>query len=90
MVNSAMVDIKPSQTIDVKDLSCPMPLIQAKRALSRIQNGEILEVLCNYPESKTDIQGWCERCGHVFLYDKEDAGFMRLYIRKGQTPPPSH
>lgn len=81
------VDIKPVQTLDVKELSCPIPLIQAKRAIRRINCGEILEVLCNYPDSKTDIPGWCECYGHEFLYDVKDAGFMRLYIRKGEKPP---
>lgn len=87
MENAMAIDIKPVQTLDVQELSCPMPLIQAKRALNRINCGEILEVLCNYPVSKTDVPGWCERCGHVFLYDVQDAGFMRLYIQKGTELP---
>lgn len=75
-------DMKPVQTLDVKKLSCPMPLIQTKRALEKINPGDILEVLYNYPESKIDIPGWCERYGHIFIEDKKDSDFMRLYIKK--------
>ncbi len=76
-------DIKPDMTIDCKGLSCPMPLLKTKKAIQQLQSGQILEVLGTDPGSKNDLPGWCERAGHEFLGVKEDAGFMRFYIRKG-------
>ncbi|HIE33040.1 MAG TPA: sulfurtransferase TusA family protein [Thermodesulfobacteriaceae bacterium] len=76
-------DIKADMTIDCKGLSCPMPLLKTKKAIQKLQSGQILEVLGTDPGSRNDIPGWCERAGHEFLGVKEDAGFMRFYIRKG-------
>lgn len=77
-------EIKPDLTIDCKGLSCPMPLLKTKKAIQKLQPGQILEVLGTDPGSKNDIPGWCERAGHEFLGVKEDAGFMRFYVRKGK------
>lgn len=74
--------MKPVQTLDVKELNCPMPLIQTKRALEKIKRGDVLEVLCTYPDSGINVPGWCEKSGHIFLGEKKDSDFMRLYIKK--------
>ena len=76
-------NIKPDQTLDAKGLSCPMPLLRTKKAIESISAGQILEVLGTDPGSKNDLPGWCQRAGHTFLGDKEDAGFLRFYIKKG-------
>jgi tRNA 2-thiouridine synthesizing protein A len=76
-------NIKPDQTLDAKGLSCPMPLLRTKKAIESISSGQILEVLGTDPGSKNDLPGWCQRAGHTFLGDKEDAGFFRFYIKKG-------
>lgn len=76
--------IKPDMTIDCKGLSCPMPLLKTKKAIQKLQPGQILEVLGTDPGSRNDIPGWCERAGHEYLGEKEDQGFMRFYIKKGQ------
>jgi len=75
--------IKPDQTLDAKGLSCPMPLLKAKKAIDAIGSGQVLEILGTDPGSRNDLPSWCERCGHQFLGEKEDAGFFRFYIRKG-------
>ncbi len=78
----AIKNMKPVQTLDVKKLSCPMPLIQTKRALEKINPGDVLEVLCNYPESGVNVPGWCEKSGHILLAEKQESGFVRLFIKK--------
>lgn len=75
--------IKPDQTLDAKGLSCPMPLLRTKKAIDAIASGQVLEVLGTDPGSKNDLPSWCERTGHTFLGDSEDAGFFRFYIKKG-------
>ena len=78
----AIQDMKPVTTLDVKELSCPMPLIHTKRALEKINPGDILEVLCTYPDSGINVPGWCERSGHILLGETKDSDCMRLYIKK--------
>ncbi len=75
-------DITAASTLDAKGLSCPMPLLRTKKEIDKINSGEVLEVLGTDPGSRNDLPGWCTRSGHEFLGEKEDAGFIRFYIRK--------
>ena len=75
-------DIAVASTLDAKGLSCPIPLLRTKKEIDKINSGEVLEILGTDPGSRNDLPGWCERSGHEFLGEKEDAGFIRFYIRK--------
>jgi tRNA 2-thiouridine synthesizing protein A len=71
-----------ARTLDAKGLSCPMPLLRTKKEIDKVKSGEILEVLGTDPGSRNDIPGWASRAGHEFLGEKEDAGFIRFYIKR--------
>ncbi|MEW6221371.1 MAG: sulfurtransferase TusA family protein [Thermodesulfobacteriota bacterium] len=75
-------DVKANLTLDAKGLSCPMPLLKTKKAMDRLESGQVLEVLGTDPGSKNDLPGWCERAGHTYLGAREEAGVFRFYIRK--------
>ena len=75
--------IRPDATLDVKGLSCPMPLLKTKNAIAGLGSGQVLEVLGTDPGSKNDLPSWCSRVGHDFLGTKDEAGFFRFFIKKG-------
>ncbi|MDP2816099.1 MAG: sulfurtransferase TusA family protein [Rectinemataceae bacterium] len=78
-----IASVKPDRTTDVKGMSCPMPLLKTKKAIESMASGQILEVLGTDPGSKNDLPSWCARSGHEFLGDKEEAGVIYFYIKKG-------
>jgi tRNA 2-thiouridine synthesizing protein A len=59
-----------------------MPILKTKKEIDKVKSGEILEVLGTDPGTRNDIPGWCERVGHEYLGEKEDAGFLHFYIKK--------
>jgi len=65
------MDIKPTKTIDECGEVCPIPDVDTKRALSKMNSGEILEVLIDYPLSKERIPATVERMGHQVLLEEE-------------------
>lgn len=75
--------IHPAETLDTKGLSCPMPLLRAKKAIDKLDSGQVLEILGTDPGSKNDLPGWCERSGHAFLGFVEQAGVIKFFIKKG-------
>lgn len=77
-----MDDIKPSETLDARGLSCPMPLLKTKKAIEKIGSGQILEILGTDPGTRNDLPNWAKRSGHEFLGEKQDEGFCRYYIKK--------
>jgi len=78
-----MESIQADKILDAKGLACPMPLLKAKKVLDALQSGQILEVQGTDEGSRIDLPVWCERVGHEFLGVKEEADFLRFYIRKG-------
>jgi len=80
----APADVKADRTLDAKGLSCPMPLLRAKKEIDKVQPGQILEILGTDPGSRNDIPGWATRAGHEWLGEIEEQGYMRYFIRRGK------
>ncbi len=77
-------NIKSDEILDVKGLSCPMPLLKTKKTLKSLKSGQILEVLGTDPGSKNDIPEFCKKGGNELIAMADDAdGFTRYFIKKG-------
>lgn len=79
-----MERIKADRTLDAKGLECPMPLLKAKKAMTALETGQVLEIIGTDEGSKIDLPGWCERVGHSYLGVIEEADFFKFYIKKGR------
>jgi len=77
-----LASIKADEVLDCKGLSCPMPMLKTKKALQKLQSGQILEVWGTDPGSKNDIPNMCKKEGHEFLGFIDEAGYTRYFIRK--------
>ena len=77
-----MNDITPTKTLDVKNLSCPLPVLKAKKALKELEVGQILEIVATDPGSKNDIPAWARSTGQELLDQKEENGVFYFYVKK--------
>ena len=77
-------NIKADKTLDAKGLSCPMPLLKARKTIDELEIGQILEIIGTDEGSKVDLPGWCKRVGHSYLGVKEEANCYKFYIKKGR------
>jgi len=75
--------ITPDETLDCRGLSCPMPLLKVKKALKKLQTGQILEILGTDPGSKKDIPDYAKKQGDEFLGMKDESGYTRFLVKKG-------
>lgn len=73
--------IKPDDTLDARGLVCPMPLLKTRKAINKMEPGQILEVLSTDGGTKNDLPAFARSNGHEYLGDTEDDGFGRYYIR---------
>ena len=74
-------NITPNETLDARGLSCPMPLLKTKKVISKMQSGQILEILGTDPGSKNDLPSFAKKSGHEYLGEKEDEEFTRFYMK---------
>ena len=50
--------------LDARGMTCPLPILKAKKALSDMQSGEVLKVLATDPGSVRDFQAFARQTGN--------------------------
>ena len=50
--------------LDARGLTCPLPILKAKKALSDMHSGEILKVCATDPGSVRDFQAFARQTGN--------------------------
>jgi len=73
----------PTETLDVKGLSCPMPIVKAKQAIDDLEAGDVLEVVSTDSGSMSDVEGWAAGTDGVELLEqREDDDLYIHYVEK--------
>jgi len=75
-------DIQAEKVVDARAMSCPGPLLEAKKSIGSVQIGEILEIWAGDPNTKDDMPRWCKKVGHEYLGDLVADGYERLFIQR--------
>ena len=74
-------------TLDIRGVSCPGPIIEAKKLLDGMKAGEVLLLVSNCPGSPDDVNSWVRATGLELLAKLEAApGNYEFFIRKTLTP----
>lgn len=66
-------------TLDARGLNCPLPILKAKQALSRMEGGDRLEVMTTDPGSVEDFEAFCRTTGNA-LVDQGQSGEVFTYM----------
>ena len=68
--------------LDTSGLSCPLPILKAKKALAGLHSGQVLRVIASDPESVRDFETFSRQMGHVLLETREESGQFYFLLRK--------
>ncbi len=77
-----MENIKITTTLDTSGKCCPMPMVEANRAIKALAVGDVLEIVATDIATRTDIPSWCNRLGYTLLSLSEQDDVLRYYVRK--------
>ena len=71
------------QVLDAKGLSCPLPILRAKKAIKGMETGGTLEIAATDPGSVKDFEAFCRVTGNDLLESsEEDGGVYKFLIKK--------
>ena len=70
--------------LDLLGFLCPIPVHETRRELEECDDGEVIEVACDDPETLHDIPALCDRMG-VFLQGVEEASGEYKFIIRNVT-----
>jgi tRNA 2-thiouridine synthesizing protein A len=68
--------------LDLKGLSCPLPIVKTAKAMKELKSGEIVEVIATDPGSVPDFKAWARTTGNSLVDSSEDAGVFRFVLKK--------
>ena len=71
--------------LDLKGLTCPGPLLSAKRIVDDLEAGQILLLVSDCPGTQDDLFAWAKQTGNqVLKTEKRPDGGTGYYIQKGR------
>ena len=68
--------------LDTKGLSCPLPILKAKKALNSVADGETLEIHSTDAGAIGDFEAFCRRTKHELVEQTEEDDVFRFVIKK--------
>lgn len=68
--------------LDTKGLSCPLPVLRAKKAIQTVPAGATLQILATDPGAVRDFEAFCRSTGNEFVDWREEAGVFTVNIKK--------
>ncbi len=71
-----------TQKLDARGLSCPLPILRTRKAISQINSGELLEVTATDPGSVKDMEVFCKQTGNRIVSSKETDNRFVFLIEK--------
>lgn len=83
---SVMIDelatLKADSVVDARGTSCPGPILAAKKGIGPVPVGGVMEVQATDSGTLKDLPAWCKKMGHEYLGHVEEAGYLRIFVRK--------
>jgi tRNA 2-thiouridine synthesizing protein A len=68
--------------LDATGLTCPLPVLRARKAMRDVAPGGLLEVRATDPAAVKDFAAFCEATGHVLVDTRDQAGIYVFLLRK--------
>ena len=76
------MSITIAMSLDLKGLSCPLPVIKTAKAMKSLLAGQLLEVFASDPGSVPDFKAWAQATGNPLVESSEDAGVFHFVLKK--------
>jgi tRNA 2-thiouridine synthesizing protein A len=84
MTTDDLSTIQAAKVVDARAMSCPGPLLEAKKSIGAVKVGEVLEIWSGDNNTKNDMPRWCAKVGHAYLGELPGEGYDRLFIRRAK------
>ena len=70
------------EILDVTGLSCPLPVLKARKRLKAMQSGQVLAVRASDPGAVADFKAFARLSGHALLAHGQEDGVFTFRLRR--------
>lgn len=71
-----------TKEVDASGLNCPMPILQAKKALKDLSSGDVLRVVATDPGSVKDFEAFAKQTGNELLESTTEGSLFIYRLKK--------
>jgi TusA-related sulfurtransferase len=71
---------KEAKKVNLIGFLCPIPVHETRRILEKCERGQVIEVVCDDPETLHDIPALCDRMGTELVKVEESSGEFTFVI----------
>lgn len=72
-----------SRVVDARGTRCPVPVVNAARALSGLPVGAVVKLVSDCQGAAADVHAWSRSTGHLLLAaDLSDPAALTFYLRR--------
>jgi len=68
--------------LDARMLSCPLPILRAKKSLSQMSSGQILKITATDNGAPKDFEEFCRQTGNALLSSTAQDGEFVFFLRR--------
>jgi tRNA 2-thiouridine synthesizing protein A len=69
--------------LDTSGLSCPLPVLKARKILIGMRPGDRLEIVTTDPMSVVDMPVFCAQAGHAIIHEEKQDGRFVFTVQRG-------
>lgn len=80
-----MSSVTIARSLDLKGLSCPLPIIKTAKAMKEMGPGEVLEAVATDPGSVSDFKAWAQTTGNPLVESSQEGGVYRFVLMKKES-----
>ena len=77
-----LTSLRADKVLDARGMACPGPLLEAKRGITTVPVGSVIEVISSDIETNIDVPAWAGKVGHVYLGTIHENGVWRIFVRR--------
>jgi tRNA 2-thiouridine synthesizing protein A len=84
LTDAEVAGLGETTVVDARGAACPGPMIEAKKAMSGVAVGAVMEIWSSDSQTQEDVGIWTEMAGHTCLGVIPARGYDRIFIRRGK------
>ncbi|MDH5527355.1 MAG: sulfurtransferase TusA family protein [Nitrospirota bacterium] len=82
-MSEPVMDIQVDNELDIRGVTCPITFVKSKLTLEKMESGQVLRVLIDYPPSAENVPRSLDMEGHEILSITETEGpLWTLLVKK--------
>ncbi|WP_297461083.1 sulfurtransferase TusA family protein [Ferrovum sp.] len=74
--------MQADKELDVRGMSCPLPILKTKKSLVDMGSGQVLRVISTDGGSVGDMQAFSKQTGHELISVVQEGGEYTFFLRK--------